>query len=146
RARAKTLPDALRYGYVFLADAEAQTGLDLAGQRINRLQTEYAKVSPTTAITYIGANLFVQVLGADGQLNLLPVSTPAGFPVPSPEILIAGGVGATSVENYAGFTLELLTGGYAPQDLLPEAARAVLPAIEAPAICTKRGYKYPLRP
>ena len=50
RARAKTLPEVLRYGYVFLADAEAQAGLDLAGQRINRLQTEYAKVSPTTAV------------------------------------------------------------------------------------------------
>ncbi len=54
RARAKTLPEALRYGYVFLADAEAQVGLDLAGQRINQLQTEYAKVSPTTAVVQIG--------------------------------------------------------------------------------------------
>jgi hypothetical protein len=35
----------LRYGYVLLAVAEAQTGLDLAGQRINKLQTEYAKVN-----------------------------------------------------------------------------------------------------
>ena len=30
RARTKSLPEILRYGYVFLADAEAQTGLDLA--------------------------------------------------------------------------------------------------------------------
>ena len=53
RARAKTLPEILRYGYVFLADAEAQTGLDLAGQRMNKLQTEYAKVSKTTAVTML---------------------------------------------------------------------------------------------
>jgi hypothetical protein len=45
RARARTLPLSLRYGYVLLAVAEAQTGLDLAGQRINKLQTEYAKVN-----------------------------------------------------------------------------------------------------
>lgn len=145
RARAKTLPDALRYGYVFLADAEAQTGLDLAGQRINKLQTEYAKVSPTTALTYIGAKPFVQVLGADGQLKLLPVTTPAGFPVVSPESLIGGGVHAPSAESYAGFTLELLTGGYAPQDLLPETSKAVLPVVATPATRTARGYKYPLR-
>jgi type III restriction enzyme len=48
RARAKTLPDALKFGYVFLADAETQTGLDLAGQRINAIQTEYAKASLAT--------------------------------------------------------------------------------------------------
>ena len=53
RARAKTLPPLLNYGYVFLADAEAQEGLDLAGQRINRLQTAYAKVSPTTALVRV---------------------------------------------------------------------------------------------
>jgi len=38
RARAKKLPEVLRYGYVFLAEAEAQVGLDLAGQ--NQLLTD----------------------------------------------------------------------------------------------------------
>jgi hypothetical protein len=146
RARAKTLPETLRYGYVLLADAEAQTGLDLAGQRINKLQTEYAKVSPTTAVTYLGAKPYVQVLGADGQIRLLPVTTPAGFPVPSPETFVGGEGGAPSPENYTGFTLELLTGGYAPQDLLPEQAKPSPSAGGTPAIRTSRGYNYPLRP
>jgi hypothetical protein len=69
RARAKSLPPVLRYDYVLLADADAQTGLDLAGQRINKLQTEYAKVSPTTAIVQMGGQPHVQVLGRDGQID-----------------------------------------------------------------------------
>ncbi|MDP3078092.1 DEAD/DEAH box helicase [Bradyrhizobium sp.] len=54
RARAKTLPDALKFGYVFLADAETQAGLDLAGQRINSIQTEYAKASFATVALRLG--------------------------------------------------------------------------------------------
>ncbi|MCE9611965.1 MAG: hypothetical protein K8R23_17340 [Chthoniobacter sp.] len=47
-AQTNALPEALNYGYVFLADAETQTGLDLAGQRINAIQTEYANPSRRT--------------------------------------------------------------------------------------------------
>lgn len=54
RAQAKTLPDALSFGYVFLADAETQTGLDIAGQRINAIQTEYAKASMATVALRFG--------------------------------------------------------------------------------------------
>src|SRR5260370_20805309 len=39
RARAKTLPETLRYGYVFLEDAHEQIGLELAADRSNRQQT-----------------------------------------------------------------------------------------------------------
>jgi type III restriction enzyme len=87
----------------------------------------------------------VQVLGADGQIRLLPVTTPAGFPVPSPETFVGGDGRAPAPENYTGFTLELLTGGYAPQDLLPDEAKTPLPAGGTPAIRTSRGYNYPLR-
>jgi hypothetical protein len=145
RARTKTLPETLRYGHVFLADAEAQTGLDLAGQRINKLQTEYAKVSPTTAITYLGAKPYVQVLVADGQIRLLPVTTPAGFPVPSPETFVGGEGRAPASKNYSGFTLELLTGGYVPQDLVPEEVRPSSPVGSTPVVQTSRGYIYAIR-
>jgi len=57
RARAKTLPEALSYGYVFLADADTQTGLDLAGQRINAIQTEYAKASTATVALRLGEGI-----------------------------------------------------------------------------------------
>lgn len=77
KARAKLLPQILRYGYVFLADAEGQTGIDLAGQRINKLQTTYASVSPTTALVMVGGHAQVQELGADGQTYLLRLEVEA---------------------------------------------------------------------
>ena len=40
KAAVGKLPEDLRYGYVFLADPAAQTGIDLAGQLTNRIQTE----------------------------------------------------------------------------------------------------------
>lgn len=71
RARSKSLPPLLRQGYVFLADAKAQEGLDLAGQRINKLQTEYATVSPTTAVVILGGQSQVQAVGPGGQTFIL---------------------------------------------------------------------------
>ncbi len=146
RARAKTLPVSLRYGYVLLADAQAQTGLDLAGQRINRLQTEYAKVSPTTAIVRMGGQAHVQVLGPDGQIHLLPVAIPQGFPTPPPQAVAPGELQPPPAETYPGLTLELITGGYTPQDLLPPDARRTQPNEATPTVRTARGYSYDLRP
>ncbi len=69
RARAKALPEALNYGYVFLADAESQTGLDLAGQKMNQIQTEYAKVSTATVALRIGEDVSgVAKVDSDGQV------------------------------------------------------------------------------
>ncbi len=70
RLQGKKLPELLRYGYVFLADPESQTAMDIAGQRINQVQTEYAKASPTTAIVRVGERTEVQVLGPGGQTAL----------------------------------------------------------------------------
>jgi len=70
RARAKTLPEALNYGYVFLADAESQAGLDLAGQKINHIQTEYAKVSTATVALRIGEEVSgVAKVDPNGQIS-----------------------------------------------------------------------------
>jgi hypothetical protein len=145
RARAKTLPEALRYGYVFLADAEAQTGLDLAGQRINRLRTEYAKVSPTTAVVQIGGQIHVQVVGLDGQTRLLPVTPPPGFPTPSPQTSVGGETPVRPTETLSGFTLELLTGDCGVQNVLPGEAVPVSRLEAGTAIRTPRGFTYPLR-
>ena len=107
RARAKTLPPLLNYGYVFLADAEAQEGLDLAGQRINRLQTAYAKVSPTTALVRVAGQPQVQVVGLDGQTHLFALEQETTsfvdtlFPMPeneggqSPDAATIDGGGST---------------------------------------------------
>jgi len=82
RAEAKTLPEKLRYGYVFLADAEMQTGLDLAGQKINQIQTEYAKVSRTAVtVQWADGTSGVVVPDASGQLPLFRLeSVEAGSP------------------------------------------------------------------
>lgn len=68
------LPDDLRFGYVFLADPTAQTGIDLAGQRINRIQTEYAKVSQRTSVVNVGGRSMVQAVDVGGQFSLFPQS------------------------------------------------------------------------
>jgi superfamily II DNA or RNA helicase len=106
RAFDNKLPDLLRYGYVFLADAASQTGLDAAGQRINQIQTEYAKISPTTAVVNIGGQTMIQVLGSGGQTSFFP--TPA--PVPS-FINEDDPTGTPEKEN---FTLQWLTGDFRP--------------------------------
>ena len=75
RARAGTLPPLLKYGYVFLADASAQEGLDRAGQRINKLQTSYAQLSPTTAVVQVAGQTQVQVVGIDGQTRFFDLTS-----------------------------------------------------------------------
>lgn len=70
RAQAGTLTEALNYGYVFLAAAETQTGLDIAGQKINAIQTEYAKASTATVALRFGESLTgVSKVGEDGQIE-----------------------------------------------------------------------------
>jgi len=79
KAAKGTLPDDLRYGYVFLADPMTQTGIDLAGQRINRIQTEYAKVSQRTVVVHVGGRPTVQSVDPDGQVSLFLVNTSGGW-------------------------------------------------------------------
>ena len=91
RARTRTLPESLRFGYVFLADPETQEGLDIAGQRINRIRTEYAKASPSTIIVRVGDHNTVQY-APDGQFQLIPdpIPTPAAVVEPGVDVRPAG--------------------------------------------------------
>lgn len=82
RLQGRLIPESLRYGYVLLADMDAQQGLDAAGQRINRLRTAYATVSPTTIVVQVGARTLVQTLGLDGQMTLLPAPPPGAIFLP----------------------------------------------------------------
>jgi hypothetical protein len=76
RAQAKTLPDELNYGYVFLAAAETQTGLDIAGQKINAIQTEYAKASTATVALRFGEGLTgVSKIDESGQIEFFGLET-----------------------------------------------------------------------
>ncbi len=138
RARAGTLPEALRYGYVFLADAETQTGLDLAGQRINRVQTEYAKVSPTTAIVNVGGQSQVQVLGPGGQSQLFTLSSEVQSAADGGA---ATGSGDSRPDAPTVSVLELLTGDFAAPEAGSESE-----AVAQGAPARKNGrYLYALR-
>ena len=64
------------FGYVFLADAETQTGLDLAGQKINAIQTEYAKASSATVALRFGQGIAgVGEVDKSGQIAFFGLET-----------------------------------------------------------------------
>ncbi|MGB0744429.1 MAG: DEAD/DEAH box helicase, partial [Opitutales bacterium] len=84
RLHGKSYPQLLKYGYVFLADSEAQAGIQAAGQRINKVQTEYAKVHPNTVVIRVGDSDMVQLVGPDGQTHLLRDPKPDRVPSASP--------------------------------------------------------------
>ncbi len=69
----KTLPEVLRFGYVFLADAESQGGLIGGGAKINAIATQMAEITPYTMVVQFGGQTEVQV-SANGQTSLLPQS------------------------------------------------------------------------
>lgn len=72
RARAKDLPDALTHGSVFLSVPEQQTGLDKAGQKINAMQTSYAKASTTLIVGKFGdGRPGVTRVSPQGQIEFL---------------------------------------------------------------------------
>jgi type III restriction enzyme len=70
-AISKTLPNVLRFGYVFLADADSQGGLLGAGAKINAITTQMAEITPHTLVVKIGGQAEVQV-SPGGQTSLLP--------------------------------------------------------------------------
>ncbi len=69
----QSLPEALRCGYVFLAEAESQSGLIGAGEKINAIQTELSGISPYTLVVRVAGETQVQVT-TNGQTTLLPQS------------------------------------------------------------------------
>lgn len=71
RAANKSLPELLRFGYVFLADSEAQGGLIGAADKINAIKDQMSAISPNTILIKIAGQTEVQV-SHNGQLSLLP--------------------------------------------------------------------------
>ena len=79
----KTLPELLRCGYVFLADATNQTGLVNAGQKINSIQSELSTVCPFTMVVKVAGRNEIQVThNGQTQLVTVPYSPPA-WPAPT---------------------------------------------------------------
>lgn len=77
------LPELLRCGYVFLADAANQTGLVHAGEKINAIQTELSQVCPFTMVVKVAGTDEIQV-SHNGQSQLLSVPyTRDAWPAPA---------------------------------------------------------------
>lgn len=68
----REVPELLRNGYVFLADAENQTGLTGAADKINALRTGLSEISPYTMVVNIVGQNQVQIV-QNGQSTMLPV-------------------------------------------------------------------------
>lgn len=131
RLQNRELPEFLNYGYVFLADAAAQEGIESAGQRINQITTAYATVSTTTALVHTPGGSTVQVLGPGGQSYLF--RTDAAQPVPP-------GGEAESLVLQALFA----TGGKSTVPVNSADATPASPA-EAAARAVWGKYSYPLK-
>lgn len=69
------LPEVLKYGYVFLADADRQVGLTSAAEKMNAIETELSQISPHTLIVNIAGKNEIQI-SQNGQSTLLPMEQP----------------------------------------------------------------------
>lgn len=72
RLQGRQVSDLLKYGYVFLADAETQTGLTGAADRINAIRTEMSTISPFTMLVTISGQTNIQVVDNGCQPSLFP--------------------------------------------------------------------------
>jgi len=70
--RRPNLPDLLAFGYVFLANSEAQEGLTSAASAINSLRDNMGAVVPDTVVTFTADSAFVQVARQGQPLALFP--------------------------------------------------------------------------
>ncbi len=134
RLQGQVVRDALRYGYVLLADIDAQGGLDAAGQRINKIKTAYATVSPTTIIYGNGEQVMVQSAEHGDQLELAP-QPPVGavYEPPPPVILDEQG-------NVDPQQLEMFARRYAPEEAGPALTALLMAAAPKP-----KNRSYPIR-
>ena len=70
----RDVPELLRNGYVFLADADNQTGLTGAAGKINAIRTGLSEISPYTMVVNIAGRNEVQIV-QNGQSTMLSVAS-----------------------------------------------------------------------
>ncbi|MBP6421410.1 MAG: DEAD/DEAH box helicase family protein [Propionivibrio sp.] len=103
------LPELLRNGYVFLADAANQSGLVQAGDKINAIQSELSHVCPYTMVVKVAGRNEIQV-AQDGQAQLLTVPyTPPAWPAPAIPTANGGNTGHHAAEAPAWQPTGILT-------------------------------------
>ncbi|SRR6266568_803776 len=143
------LPKELDYGYVFLANDEAQEGLMEAGELINQMPTQVNELGSQTVVTIIAGTPEVQVARCGEPLSLFRPDTPETM---RPEV---------SLEETGDFRLTAPTSGsqesfldqvnWAPVarnfagDTTPTATFAASALTLALAADVRRDYRYQLR-
>lgn len=135
RLQGKTVPDALRYGYVMLADIDSQGGLDKAGQRINQIKTKYATLARTNVFYSAGNQVFVQSADDGNQLQFAP-EPPSGAHFQPPPAAIVDESG-----NVDPRQLSLFAESFATPEL-----GATLRSVLATKPTEHGKHSYPLRP
>ncbi len=128
RLQGRVVPDALRYGYVLLADIESQSGLDKAGQRINQIKTQCATASPTMIMYVHGDDVMVQSPDDGTQLQFAPEPPPGvHFQIPPASIVDEMG-------NVDPDQLPLFAATFAP----PELSRQLRAMVATKPTATKK--------
>jgi superfamily II DNA or RNA helicase len=140
----RDLPPELDYGYVFLANSEAQEGLLNAGELINALDTHAPELGTQTVVTVIGDTQQVQVARSGESLSLLIE--------PDGTQKVQGQERAASAPDFHGFTA--MTGVtaslFGPDQMpLPEpqaSGRSSDPMIGALILDSKTLYRFKRKP
>lgn len=144
QGRVDSLPPLLHYGYVFLANSEAQEGLLNAAEQINKMPEQLASASPSTVVTIVANDPTVQVIKPGESLSLLPrPAPPAGAAVGQPGLPAVPSSSprqqTTLFDKLAvsGGASSVLAHGYAQTSQLAEAF-----ALDA----TQEKHRYPRKP
>ncbi len=147
KLQGKSVPDALNYGYVLLANPAGQEGLQAAGVRMNAMKTEMDKTAPTVAVVCVGGQNGLQLVGPGGQTTLFPTT----FTLP----VVVGGtqppgttVTSTSTNISGNEQIELtLDGGTLVQPPTPTASTpGFIAAITSETVALAKKHRYALRP
>lgn len=72
QGKRESIPPLLNYGYVFLANSEAQEGLLNAAEHINKMPEQLASSSPSTVITIVADSPVVQVIKPGENFSFMP--------------------------------------------------------------------------
>ncbi len=116
-AISKTVPDLLRFGYVFLADSESQSGLINAGSKINAITTQLSEITPYTMVVKYAGQTEVQV-STNGQMSLLP----QGFKPPDWQVPTKPSTTSTNTDvvSFQGTNFSLFSDFIAPPPQINE--------------------------
>jgi len=113
RLQGREVPELLRNGYVFLADAENQTGLTGAADKINSIRTGLSEISPYTMVVNIAGQNQVQIV-RNGQSTMLPIdwqansSSNTAHGINDPQVYALSGAITDGTQNFLdGFVLSM---------------------------------------